>query len=164
MPVRKRRKRHAPVATGPVQSRFEELLDFSKVEDPPTRVMNRSHGRKSGLGVRLYIWNLLLANERLPKSKKLTNAMIEKHVRDEFPDREGLQHSLDVKLQTVNWWRLLFNKRELITLREHPPIISLRYDHHGDPVDGRTGTRVLTEAEIVQLCRKFGIEDERYQA
>jgi hypothetical protein len=164
MPAKKRRKKQVrqPAVVGSAQDGFADLLDLSKIEDPPTRVMNRSRGVKSGLGVRLYIWNLLLTNERLPKSKKLTNTMIEKNVREEFPDRQALHDSLDAKLQTVNWWRLLFNKNQLITMRSAPPMISLRYDHHGDVVDSRTGTRVMTEAEIVLLCRRFEIEDPRY--
>jgi hypothetical protein len=143
------------------QQGIEAFLDLTPLPDPPSATSNRVRGCRSGLGVRSYIWHLLAANERLPKSKKMTNIMIEKNVRDEYPDRTELHKSLEQGLQSVNWWRHLFNTQKLIsTLRT--AIISLRYDHHGDPVDSRTGSKVLSESQIHDLCRKYDLEDPRF--
>jgi hypothetical protein len=141
---------------------LEEILDFTPIEDPPTKSMSRSKGRRSSLGVRLFIWNLFQLNENLPKSKKLTNVMLEKNIREEFSNRPSLLTSMDSGRQGVNWWRLLFNTGQLLNSKGTPPVISLRYNHHGDPVDSRTGNKELHEADIVELCRKYGIEDARF--
>ena len=98
MPTKKKKK------TPKKSKRFEDLLDFTRVPDRSGASTARTSGKKSGLGIREFIWSLLEANERLPKGKRLTNAMIERNVIEEFKDRKELLNSINSRKQTANWW------------------------------------------------------------
>lgn len=149
--TKKRRKRRS----------FEDCVDYTLISDPTGGISMRSKGRKTGLGVRVYIWNLFTLNER-DGTQKLTNAMISHNVREEFPDRHRLLAGMDSGRQSVNWWRHLYNKGVLLKPKGKPSRISLRYNDRGKVVDTRTGLVEIDHDAIAELCEKYEINDDRY--
>jgi len=99
---------------------------------------------------------LFEGNELLTRTKKMTNAEIERQVRLEFPHEPTLMENLDSGRQTVNYYRHLYNVGKLTKPRLTPPNhISFRYNETGQVVDTRTGKRVLTKEEHNELLERY---------
>tara|TARA_Y100000401_G_scaffold30623_1_gene22394 strand:+ start:31290 stop:31775 length:486 start_codon:yes stop_codon:yes gene_type:complete len=135
-------------------SNLEKILDIQKTEDPPRKAWHRTHGKKTGLGIMAFWKTLFEGNEILPKSKKMTNAEIERQVRLEFPHEKTLLENLDTGRQSVNYYRHLYNKGRM-TKGDTPEYISFRYDGDGKVVNTRTGNRLLSEEEIDAYIEKY---------
>tara|TARA_R100001163_G_C5068474_1_gene208860 strand:+ start:5768 stop:6253 length:486 start_codon:yes stop_codon:yes gene_type:complete len=135
-------------------SNLEKILDIQKTKDPPRKAWHRTHGKKTGLGIMAFWKTLFEGNEILPKSKKMTNAEIERQVRLEFPHEKTLLENLDTGRQSVNYYRHLYNKGRM-TKGDAPEHISFRYDGDGKIVNTRTGNRLLSEEEIDAYIEKY---------
>jgi hypothetical protein len=133
-----------------------DVLDIKSTPDKPRKTWHRTHGVKTGLGIMAF-WALLFdANEIRLKSEKMTNAEIERLVREEFPHEETLLSNLDSGRQSVNYYRHLFNKGRMSQPKGSLPTnLSFRYDIGGNLVDTRSGKRVLKADEIVALENKY---------
>ena len=99
---------------------------------------------------------LFEGNELLPKSKKMTNAELERQVRAEFPHEKTLLENLDSGRQSVNYYRHLYNKGRMSKPKGTPPeYISFRYNSDGESVDTRTGKRVLDKESTNAYIEKY---------
>jgi hypothetical protein len=131
-----------------------DVLDIKSTPDKPRKKWHRTHGVKTGLGIMAF-WALLFdANEIRLKSEKMTNAEIERLVREEFPHEETLLNNLDSGRQSVNYYRHLFNKGRM-NRGKTPTMISLRYDIDGNVVDTRSGSHIASQKEIAGYTEKY---------
>ena len=135
-------------------SQLDKLLDIQKTVDPPRKTWYRTHGKISGMGIMAFWATLFEGNETLSKSKKMTNAEIERQIRLEFPHEETLMENLDSGRQSVNYYRHLYNRGRMN--KDVPPTqISYRYNEEGFIVDTRTGKRMLDEVEVVEYAKRY---------
>tara|TARA_R110000824_G_C14774941_1_gene631339 strand:+ start:70 stop:561 length:492 start_codon:yes stop_codon:yes gene_type:complete len=137
-------------------SQLDKILNIQKTPDPPRKTWYRTHGKKTGLGIMSFWATLFEGNELLPKSKKMTNAEIERQVRSEFPHEETLLENLDSGRQSVNYYRHLYNKGRMSKPKDvAPKNLSYRYNEEGFLVDTRTGKRILNEIEIEEYVQRY---------
>jgi len=137
-------------------AQLDKLLDIQKTPDPPRKAWYRTHGRRTGLGIMAFWATLFEGNELLPKSKKMTNAELERQVRSEFPHEQTLLENLDSGRQSVNYYRHLYNKGRMSKPKGTPPQhISFRYNEEGFVVDTRTGKRMLDEVEVEEYAKRY---------
>tara|TARA_R110000824_G_scaffold180908_1_gene361526 strand:+ start:811 stop:1302 length:492 start_codon:yes stop_codon:yes gene_type:complete len=137
-------------------AQLDKLLNIQKTPDPPRKTWYRTHGKVSGLGIMAFWATLFEGNELLPKSKKMTNAEIERQVRAEFPHEQTLLENLDSGRQSVNYYRHLYNKGRMSKSKGAPPQhISFRYNEEGLFVDTRAGKRMLDEVEIEEYAKRY---------
>lgn len=135
---------------------LEAFLEIQKTPDPPRKTWFKTEGKKSGLGIMAFWAALFRGNEMLSKSKKMTNAEIERQVRLEFPHEQTLMDNLDSGRQTVNYYRHLYNVGKLTKPKGEPPEhVSFRYNTDGIPVDTRTGKRPLSEEQWESLWSRY---------
>ena len=121
-------------------------LGIQNTPDPKTRrsYTPATRGKETGMGICAFWSTLFLANEGLPKKKRMTDAEIRRQVLAEFvPEdqpartKESLRKLHDGEV-TVNYYRGLYNKGRL-TNGEVPDRVSKRYGEGGDAVKGKTG-------------------------
>jgi|TARA_R110000824_G_scaffold229932_3_gene417540 hypothetical protein len=137
-------------------AQLDKLLNIQKTPDPPRKAWYRTHGKRTGLGIMAFWATLFEGNELLPKSKKMTNAEIERQVRSEFPHEQTLLENLDSGRQSVNYYRHLYNKGRMSKPKGTPPQhISFRYNEEGLVIDTRTGKRMLDEVEVVEYAKRY---------
>ena len=123
-----------------------ERLGIQKTPDPQVQ---RSHtpttrGKETGMGICAFWSTLFLANEGLPKRRRMTDAEIKRQVLEEFPadsqpnrTKESLRKLAEGEV-TVNYYRGLYNKGRL-TNGKVPEKSSKRYGDNGDEVRGKSG-------------------------
>lgn len=120
-----------------------------KIEKP---TVDKSSGITTGMGVCSYFASLFEANEL--GNRKMTDEMIAKKVRAEFPGRkgyfftgEGRPSSSSNSRETVNAYRQKYNAGKFT--KNIPPLhFSFRYNNRGERVDARTGKYPLLPEEI----------------
>lgn len=122
---------------------------MTKPLDKPT--IDKSKGTSLGMGVCAYFALLFESNEKLPPKKKMTDEVIAKKMRAEFPDRKSSFFSgkpwKSGFQDTVNQWRQKYNRGNL-TRDLIPTICSFRYDEQGQIVDFRSGKYPLLPEEV----------------
>ena len=97
-------RRLSPVAVAEVGG-IEKTPDARK-----PRMPRYSEGMKTGLSVFQFLSSLFQANELLPRSRKMTDAEIERKIVNEFPEQPISEHlSLRPRKYTVNWYRNRYN-------------------------------------------------------
>ena len=139
---------------------FDSLITPKNTPDKPRRVVHRTIGRRTGLGVCSFMFNLMELNEMLPKNKKMTNEELKRQLFDEFPTHlSQLQRSFDQGNSSVNYYRTLYNEGRLIRSRE-PKNCAFRYNINGDKVDARSGKKLLSLKEQNDWRRKYGYKPE----
>ena len=137
---------------------LDQFIKIENTPDPPRKTFQKTSGKKTGLGIMTFWATIFEGNELLPRTKKMTNAEIERQVRLEFPHEETLMENLDSGKQTVNYYRHLYNVGKLTKPRGTPPNhISFRYNEAGQVVDTRTGKRVLTKEEHNELLERYNV-------
>jgi hypothetical protein len=137
-------------------SNLDKILDIRNTPDPVRKTWYRTHGKKTGLGIMAFWATLFEGNELLSKSKKMTNAELERQVRAEFPHEKTLLENLDSGRQSVNYYRHLYNKGRMSKPKGTPPeYISFRYSSDGEVVDTRTGKRLLDTESKNDYVEKY---------
>jgi len=112
------------------------------------RVINKSHGITTGIGITQYFITLFEANEFLPLKQRMTDDSIASKIAREFPDRKSAQDFMNNKAKkTVNSYRYRYNSGKF-TKGVPPSILSLRYNQEGTPVNLKTGTTILSSKQI----------------
>lgn len=135
---------------------LDQFLTIEQTPDPARRSFQKTSGKKTGLGIMTFWATLFECNERLPRTRKMTNAEIERQVRVEFSHEETLMENLESGRQTVNYYRNLYNKGKLTKPRlVAPSHISFRYNTDGKIVDTRTGKRILSEEERNEILGRY---------
>jgi hypothetical protein len=127
--------------------------DTLGLDPTPDRTTTREYqpttrGEVTNMGICAFWATLFLANEGLPRTKKMTDAEIKAKVLNEFPaesqpDRtRGSLEKLELGIVTVNYYRGLYNKGRL-TRETAPDNPSKRYGDSGDIVNPKTGRPIL---------------------
>jgi hypothetical protein len=115
------------------------------------KVIAKSQGATTGMGICHFFISLFEANELLPDKQKMTDKTIAKKVVKEFPDRKSAQDFIALNPnKTVNSYRYRYNKGKF-TKDIPPETLSLRYSEKGLPVNFKTGTIILSQEEVTQL-------------
>lgn len=144
------------------KKQFKSTLNLDPEPDPIARKVRGYAGKRSGLGICLWLWNAFDLNERLPRTRKLTNAALERELCREFSHKPGFVESVKdpSHATSLSLYRHKFNQGKL--LRYSPPrVLSVRYNQQGIAVDSRTGRKPLTKQDYDALCAKYGLTDEQ---
>ncbi len=113
-----------------------------------SKVINKSKGITTGMGIISYFTSLFEANEFLTTKWKMTDEAIARKIAKEFPHRKSAQDFLHNKSKkTVNSYRYRYNSGKF-TRGIPPTILSFRYDKLGEPVNFKTGTTLLLQEEV----------------
>lgn len=111
-------------------------LGIRTTPDRP-KPLRRSTGVRTKLSIGEFWTMLFKGNERLGRSKRMTDTEILRQFTLEFPDRQ-VTHRLKTSKETVNTYRGLYNRGHMS--RGKPPRLqSYRYNEFGEIVSGRTG-------------------------
>ena len=152
----KPRKKPAPATVSVDQLELENVQESF-------RTHSFTHGIRTGLGIRKFMEALFIRNETTRgKRLKLTNAALERAVRNEFPDRESVLNTTDGNGQTLSYYRHLYNQGKLYTYQGTPKWVSVRYNNEGEIVDTRQGKRILTAEDLRKICEKYNVRDPRW--
>ena len=119
-----------------------------------TKVIRKSTGITSGMGITQFFISLFEANEILPIKQRMIDAIIARKVAKEFPNRESAQDFIsDKPNKTVNSYRYRYNLGKF-TRKIPPSKPSFRYDKEGLAVNYKTGTIALNAQEIQHIKRE----------
>lgn len=147
-----------------VRSVASLMRDYLGVRDAMRMRYTSGAGRRTKLSLGRFLAAVFETNELNPPHQKLTNAAIERLLFDEFPQKkEAFLRARKSGKGGVNYYRYLYNLGRL-TGGIAPPYISFRYNDLGQPVDTRTGKRILTvreREEIIARFRRMAIEYEQ---
>jgi len=124
----------------------EDTLGLQPTPDETTtrEYQPTTKGEVTGLGICAFWATLFLANEGLPRAKKMTDAEIKVKVLAEFPKEKqpnrtgGSLAKLEDGQVTVNYHRSLYNKGRL-TSDGVPVQMSRRFGDSGEVVNSKTG-------------------------
>jgi len=125
----------------------------------------KTSGKTLGMGVCAWFCMVFEANEKLDKSKKLTDDMIAQMLVEEYPDHPRSLKYLSPGVPTVNQMRGRYNRgefspRDPSTGELVPPkIISFRYNEDGRKVNGRTGSKLLTPYQESAILLRYSKAD-----
>ena len=115
------------------------------------KLIRKSTGITSGMGITLFFMSIFEANEMLSPKQRLTDSTIARRVAKEFPHRKSAQDFIaDKPNKTVNSYRYRYNTGKF-TRKLPPAIPSFRYNKQGQIVNFKTGSFLLTEQEIQDI-------------
>lgn len=122
---------------------------------------HKSFGKVTNVGVCSWFFDMFTLNELQVKTRRATNAEIERLVCLEFAHRDKLVRGLKDpdNPNCINLFRHKYNKGVLIT-RTPPVYLSVRYNHKGIAVDSRTGQVPLTKSAYLDLLAKYRLTFE----
>jgi hypothetical protein len=129
------------------------MRKYEGIEDPPKPRKPSTCGQRSKLGVVQFVATIFQVNETLPRTRKHTDASINRMIAEEFPARKGIQKGIVSGKMTASSYRYKYNTGTLTGCE--PPIISFRYNEDGYKVDQRTGKRLLSPDEQKTIIEKF---------
>lgn len=128
--------------------------DYSGIPDTNHRRRKAvTCGKRTKMGIQQFLATIFEMNELNPRSKKLTNAAIQKLLLDEFPNRPNLHRNFDAGKTSINYYRHLYNSGRLTN--RMPANISFRYNEVGIAVEPRHGKRPLTVPEKQQTIERY---------
>ena len=118
------------------------------VQKKASCVYGLDKGIATGMSFTKYIAFLFMQNESAPPSAKKTDHELAVQLYKEFPDRPTALYMLyRTNGHTLNQYRQKYNRGQF-TNRIVPPVPSFRYNSHGQPVNGKTGTLILEPAYV----------------
>lgn len=104
-------------------------IRVKRVDDAKHPIERKSCGLTTGMGICEYAASLLEVNEKLPASKKMSDATLEVLMIQEFPGRKSMER-LAAHKTTMGYWRTLYNLGKL-TGGKIPATKSVRYSLTG---------------------------------
>ena len=136
------------------QSKESFTLKIRRKRDT-VRGAAKVRGKETGLGICEFIGLLFEANEKLPKSRKMTDAEIKDQIIREFEHaakrkRSGIRRLIEGKIG-VGYYRTMYNKG--ILLRKIPEQPSRRYSIEGEVIPTHPGPLKLEERRKIDPAK-----------
>lgn len=110
-------------------------------------------GKRSNLPFNEFLYRLFIANEKFPKSKKMTDQEIERQVKLEFPHFKQVNEK--VKKHGIPFFRNEFNRGKLNTKAAPPWFISTPYDDNGNKINPSRFTSIMSKADVKKHEDKY---------
>lgn len=139
--------------------KIQELMRKRKITRVPELSLGskwaKKRGKIAGLGVFATIEMLFEWNETAPPDKRMNDNTIKMEILKEFPEK-AKELGIDGKVgkATVNEYRSRFNRGK-ITKGRKPRRMSWRYNDEGEKVEGRFGSRELSQKEIREMTLRY---------